>query len=146
MKGHYMMKVLAITAIVGLATAMASGGRDEEQIVEELISKRTDAMSRFYASEIDLKEAETLLKETEKGSLLEKDIENLRSYFRTDIEPVIKYQFTEIEFTEKEEDLLCADVTMDWETGGMEKNEKIRTYYSVICEKEGDSFKLVQFF
>ena len=55
MKGHYMMKVLAITAIVGLATAMASGGRDEEQIVEELISKRTDAMSRFYASEIDLK-------------------------------------------------------------------------------------------
>ena len=146
MKGHYMMKVLAITAIVGLATAMASGGRDEEQIVEELISKRTDAMSRFYASEIDLKEAETLLKETEKGSLLEKDIENLRSYFRTDIEPVIKYQFTEIEFTEKEEDLLCADVTMDWETGGMEKNEKIRAYYSVICEKEGDSFKLVQFF
>lgn len=146
MRGHYMMKVLAVTAVIGLATAMASAGGDDEQIVEELISKRTDAMSRFYASEINLKEAETLLKETEKGLLLETDLENLKNYFRTDIEPVTEYHFVGIEFTEKEEDLLCADVTMDWETAGMEGSERTRAYYSVICEKEGDSFKLVQFF
>lgn len=141
-----MMKIAAVATIIGLATAMASAGGKEEQIIEELISKRTEAMSRFYASEINYKEAEILLKETEKGQLLATDLENLKNYFRTDIEPIIEYQLVGIDFTEKEEDLLCADVTIDWETGGLEGAEKTRAYYSVICEKEDDSFKLVQFF
>ena len=145
MKGHYIIKLLVVIIGLGLATALASAG-DDEDVVKTLISKRTDAMNGFFASELNYKEAEALLVEAEAGRLLEEDLQHLKDYFRTDIEYIESYQISQVEFTEAEENLLCANVTIDWELEGMQGEERYRCDYSVICEKYGDTFRLVQFF
>lgn len=147
MKGRYMMKVILVLCFLIFTTALAfAGGDDRKDVVVKLVSGRTDAMNGFYGSQISYWEAARQLREVETGRLLDEDIDRLKNYFRTDIEYIEDYEIKKVTFTESGEDMLCAVVEMDWQISGTGGIESLNHCYSVICEKEGDAFKLVQFF
>jgi len=136
----------ASACLVLFTSAGVSVKTPEEVIVRQLVSQRNEAMSRYFASEISCWEAGQELREVETGRLLEEETASLREYFRTDIDQVMVFEIREVDFSYISEDLLCAVVQIRWETAGLEGEECFTEDYSVICEKVGNSFKLVQFF
>jgi len=129
-----------------LLTSAGTSAPPEEKIVRELVYLRCDAMSRYFASEMSYWEAGSQLREAETGRLLEEDLAGLREFFRTDIDQVTACRIKEVDFSYSDEDLLCAVVEIMWETEGLEGADCFTADYSVICEKSGETFKLVQFF
>lgn len=140
------MIVMAVI-LSGSASGLAFGDRKEDT-VRELVSRRTDAMSGYFASKLSYWEAGRQLREIEEGRLLEEDLKSMREYFRTDIEQVREYEILNVDFTVKKEDVLCAIVEIQWETEGLGGVECFSGDYSVICEKNQDAevYKLVHFF
>lgn len=137
-----------ITAIfLGTSSGIAFSDQQED-IVADLVCRRTDAMSGYFASKLSYWEAGTLLRETEAGNLLETDLKKMREFFRTDIEQVKEYEIRNVDFTLKDEDILCAVVEIEWLAEGLDGEDRFETTHSVICEKqEGESdYKLVHFF
>ena len=145
-------KILTSAAVIAAIFLGTSSGiafsNQEKNIVEELVCRRTDAMSGYFASKLSYWEAGTQLRETEAGNLLETDLKKMRDYFRTDIEQVKDYEIRNVDFTLKDGDVLCAVVKIEWLAEGLEGEERFETTHSVICEKQtGESdYKLVHFF
>ena len=145
-------KILAAAAvaaaiILGTSFGMASSDQ-QEAIVEDLVCRRTDAMSGYFASKLSYWEAGAQLREAEAGMQLETDLKKMRDFFRTDIEQVKAYEIRNIEFTLKEEDMLCAIVEIAWTAEGLDGEAQFETNHSVICEKQTGEidYKLVHFF
>ena len=143
-----LISMIVMAAILsGSASGLAFGDRKEDT-VRELVSRRTDAMSGYFSSKLSYWEAGRQLRKMEEGRLLEEDLKNMREYFRTDIEQVREYEILNVNFTMKEEDILCATVEIQWETEGLDGVDCFTEFYSVICERnpEEDEYKLVHFF
>jgi len=142
------MKICALVLMIIIFTTTMgfSSSENEEEIVAKLVTERIDAMNLYYSSQINEYEAKQRLKAVESGILLEDDIENLHTYFRTDIEEVKTYTFDEIDVTSSDSDVICAKVSIDWAVEGLAGSEAFCCCYSVICENEGEGFKLVQFY
>ncbi|MGN1414499.1 MAG: hypothetical protein ACI4WY_09675 [Anaerovoracaceae bacterium] len=151
MKGirYKILAAAAVTAAIFLGTSSGIAFSDQkEKIVEDLVCRRTDAMSGYFASKLSYWEAGTQLKETESGIQLETDLKKMREFFRTDIEQVKAYEIRNIEFTLKGEDILCAVVEISWTAEGLDGEDRFETTHSVICERQAgkSDYKLVQFF
>ena len=142
------MKITALilTIIVFTTTMGFSSSDSEEDIVEELITERINAMDLYYESQINEFEAKERLRAVENGTLLDEDIDNLHTYFRTDIEEIKEFDFQDIEITSSDEDVICAQVKLGWNIEGTDGKEILSCSYSVICENDGSGFKLVQFY
>lgn len=145
MKKRGYMVIFTVAVIILAATILASAG-GEEEIVKDLIKKRTDILSDFYAGRSEKKEAIEAIEEIEGGHLLKEDLQNINLYFQTDIEQTKKYDFEEVIITNSDSDIICADVTILWEAEGLSGSETFEVTYNVICELKDDSYKLVQFF
>lgn len=138
-----------LTASVCMLIAVSSifaSARSEEEILKDIISARTDILNDFYSGRIEKEEAIERITAIEGDNLLQEDIENIEKYFRTDIERIKKYSFKNIVVTKSKENMICADVTMTWDTEGTGGEESYESMYDVICYKEEKSYKLVQFF
>ena len=144
-KPGYVAIAAVIIGLIALSGVFAAG-RSDADIVKELITVRTDTLSGFYAGEIERKDAMETINSIEGDHLLKEDLQNIDLYFRTDIEQVKEYSFEKITVTEAEDEMICADVTMKWKAEGLDGEESFTVTYDVICEKDGDSYKLVQFF
>lgn len=144
-----MKKMLMLLFVVALlmttATAFAFAA-SEEKTIETLIAGRIEAMNGFFSSQLAYKEAEEYLRQVEGGSLLTEDLHALRTYFRTDVDRITDWEIEEIKITAKDDDVLCAWVTIAWETADLEGIAKIRESYSVICAQTDGTYRLVQFF
>lgn len=145
MKKRRLVCIAAVSLIVIFTTAFAIAG-SEEAIVKSLICQRTDTLSGFYAGEIDREYAVEKIKSIETSHLMEEDLQNIDLYFRTDIEQVKKYSITRIDITQSDEDMICADVSIRWQSEGIQGKEEFNCNYSVICCKEENAYKLAQFF
>lgn len=146
---YKILTAAAVTAAIFLGTSFGIAFSDQkEAIVKDLVCRRTDAMSGYFASKLSYWEAGTQLKEAEAGKQLETDLKKMRDFFRTDIEQVNAYEIQNIEFTLKDEEMICAVVEIVWTAEGLDGEEQFATTHSVICEKEkGESdYKLVHFF
>ena len=145
-------KILTSAAVIAAIFLGTSSGiafsNQEENIVTDLVCRRTDAMSGYFASKLSYWEAGMQLRETEAGNLLETDLKKMRDFFRTDIEQVKEYEIRNVDFTLKDEDILCAVVEIEWLAEGLEGEERFETTHSVICEKQTaeSDYKLVHFF
>jgi len=122
---EYIIITAAVLGLIALSSVFASA-RTDEDIIRELVSLRTDTLSGFH--------------------LLKEDLQNIDLYFQTDIEQVKEYSFEKISVTKSEEDMICADVTMEWEAEGIDGTDNFTVTYNVICQKDKESYKLVQFF
>ena len=139
----------AVLAAILLGTSYGLAFSNEnENVVIDLVSRRTDAMSGYFASKLSYWESGSILKEAESGELLAQDLKKMRDFFRTDIEQVKEYEILRVDFTLEDDEILCAVVDIHWLTEGIEGEERLVTSHSVICEKQsGDSdYKLVHFF
>lgn len=141
----YIMITAAVLGLITLSSVFASA-RTDEDIIRELVSLRTDTLSGFYAGEIDREDAIKTINSIEGDHLLKEDLQNIDLYFQTDIEQVKEYSFEKISVTKSEEDMICADVTMEWEAEGIDGTDNFTVTYNVICQKDKESYKLVQFF
>lgn len=139
------MLIVSVCILIGISSVFAAA-RSEEEILKDLISVRTDTLNEFYSGRIKKEEAIERITEIEDEQLLQEDIEKIERYFQTDIEQIKKYFFGDITITESEEKMICADVTIQWETEGAGTSESYETTYDVICYKEDKKYKLVQFF
>jgi len=119
---------------------------NNQAIVKQLVMGRIDAMNRFYASEISYMEASAALRSVEAGHLLEEDSTSLRRYFRTDIEEIQTYTISRIELKDRTADFLCAEVDIQWNVTGLDGAETLENTYFAMCEKDGEKFKLTEFF
>lgn len=119
---------------------------NEQTVIKHLLSARIDAMNQFYASEISYMEASAALRRVEAGHLLEEDSTSLRRYFRTDIEEIQTYTISRIELKDRTADFLCAEVDIQWNVTGLDGAETLKNTYFTMCEKDGEAFKLTEFF
>ncbi len=142
------IKIILIFVIIAAATVsfVFASSFGEKETVKELISLRTDILGRFYGGEIEKDDAVEMIKKIESGHLLKEDLQNIDLYFQTDIEQVRGYSFEDIIIRQSDEDMICADVTMKWDSEGIAGSETFSATYNVICYKDEDDFKLVQFF
>lgn len=149
-----------LALIIAATSAGMAGIETEEELVERLVCLRNDAMIGYFASQLDWWEARKMLEEAEAGQALESDLEALRGFFRTDIDEITRYEITDIKLNYSSEDLICALVTISWETAGLDGEAKFPAAYSVICQAEEvqpekeektaensqKTFKIVEFF
>ena len=142
---EYIIITAAVLGLIALSSVFASA-RTDEDIIRELVSLRTDTLSGFYAGEIDREDAIKIINSIEGDHLLKEDLQNIDLYFQTDIEQVKEYSFEKISVTKSEEDMICADVTMEWEAEGIDGTDNVTVTYNVICQKDKESYNLVQFF
>jgi len=144
---HLLKKTAVVLLAVFICIALFSFKSDNnEKIITELVCERTDIMEGYFCGQINLNDAVRAIKQIEKGRLLEEDIRNMKEFFQTDIEAVSMYEVTGTEITYKDENLVCAVMSILWETHGINGKDKTEEVYSVIMEKSENSFKLVQFF
>ena len=151
MKLRYAKAVAAGLAGIGIIMTIwiVSGQLAEshdQNIIRHLIKTRIDAMNLFYASEVSYMEASAELRRVEAGHLLEEDSTNLRRYFRTDIEEIQTYTISRIELKDHTDNLLSAEVDIQWNVTGLDGPEQFKNTYFAMCEKDGEKFKLTEFF
>ena len=142
---HLPKKLAVLPVILLLSTVMASGSGPEDEI-SMLVRQRTDIMNEYFSGHILYKEAAKRIEIIEMGRLLDEDLTAMKAFFQTDIEEITDYAITEVEITDRDETLICAVVTIDWQVYGTEGTESIEGIYSVIAQKSENSYKLVQFF
>lgn len=151
MKLRYVKAVAAGLAGIGIIMTIwiVSGQLTEshdQNIIRHLIMTRIDAMNLFYASEMSYIEASGELRKVEGGHLLEEDTTNLRRYFRTDIDDIQDYSISRIELKDRTDNLLSAEVDIQWNVTGLDGPEMFENTYFAMCEKDGEKFKLTEFF
>ena len=142
-KGVYILIVLVISVL--FATLFASADSDEE-IIKNLISERTDTLSYYYAGLADKKDTMAKISDITTDFLREEDLGNLERYFQCDLEQVVDYKIRDIKVNYSDEDVICAEVVVDWKSNGLRGMENFSNTYSVICKKEENIYKLAQFF
>lgn len=142
-KGVYILIVLVISVL--FATLFASADSDEE-IIKNLICERTDTLSYYYAGLADKKDTMAKISDITTDFLREEDLGNLERYFQCDIEQVVDYKIRDIKVNYSDEDVICAEVVVDWESNGLRGMDNFSNTYSVICKKEENIYKLAQFF
>ena len=142
-KGVYILIVLVISVL--FATLFASADSDEE-IIKNLICERTDTLSYYYAGLADKKDTMAKISDITTDFLREEDLGNLERYFQCDFEQVVDYKIRDIKVNYSDEDVICAEVVVDWKSNGLRGMENFSNTYSVICKKEENIYKLAQFF
>ena len=142
-KGVYILIVLVISVL--FATLFASADSDEE-IIKNLICERTDTLSYYYAGLADKKDTMAKISDITTDFLREEDLGNLERYFQCDLEQVVDYKIRDIKVNYSDEDVICAEVVVDWKSNGLRGMENFSNTYSVICKKEENIYKLAQFF
>ena len=139
----YIIFIAIIVVMFGSAYANANSS---ENIVEDLVCKRIDTLSLYYAGQADEDETKEIIEEITTGHLRDEDLSNIHTYFQTEIEQIQKYEITKIDVTKADETMICAYVTIQWETKTLKGDDNFTHIYSVICENEKNSYKLLQFF
>lgn len=114
--------------------------------ITTLISQRTDAMNGYFEGENTFHHASEILYDVEMGDLLEEDLFNLQAYERTDIETVEYYEIRDVVMVNQGENDISARVTVDWTVYGLEGLDVLTATYNVVCKKDGETLKLVEFF
>lgn len=142
-KGFLCIIILLMCLILGTAYAMANSN---EQIVEKLITQRTDTLSLYYSGQVGKDETKEKIKNITTDFLLDEDLENIEAFFQSEVDQVRGYKITDIDVTQADEDMICAYVTIDWETEGLKGEDNFTYKYSTICKKEENFYKLAQFF
>ena len=142
-KGVYILIVLVISVL--FATLFASADSDEE-IIKNLICERTDTLSYYYAGLADKNDTMAKISDITTDFLREEDLGNLERYFQCDLEQVVDYEIRDIKVNYSDEDVICAEVVVDWESNGLRGMDNFSNTYSVICKKEENIYKLAQFF
>lgn len=144
-----MIKKTALLAAVLLSMGIFTvntAACSEEAIVENLICRRTDALSLYYAGEVNKEKTMETINTVTTDFLRDEDLENLEKYFQCDLEQVLDYEIEDIDITYSDDDVICAFVTINWKSEGVKGRDDFSHTYSVICEKEENLLKLSQFF
>ena len=139
----YIVVIIVIAVLSGSAYANANSS---EKIVENLICKRIDTLNLYYTGQAEKDETEDIIQNITTGHLRDWDLSNIHSYFQTEIEQIDKYKITKIDVTKADESMICAYVTIEWETNSLKGEDNFTHTYSVLCEFEKNSYKLLQFF
>ena len=137
--------IIIIVVCVLFATLFVNAN-SQERIVENLICARTDILSNYYAGLISKEETMTKISDVTTDFLKEEDLTNLEKYFQCDLEQVVDYEILDINVDYWDDEVICAEVTIDWEAEGLKGRDNFSHTYSVICKKEENFFKLAQFF
>ena len=64
------------------------------------------------------------LEEIETDLLKKEDMSNIDLYFRTDIEQVRGYSFEDVSVTLSDGEMICAKVTIKWNSEGLQGSEE----------------------
>jgi len=145
MKRKQVITSAVIISAVLLTTVFATADSDEK-IVSNLINERTVTLSSYYDGDMKKEEAVEIIKKIEADNLMEQDLDNIDRYFQTDIDRIKEFELQNITITESDEDMICADVSIKWDVETVSGSDSFICDYDVICSKEGDKYKLVQFF
>lgn len=145
MKRKYFAAAAIVIAAVLTTTAFAMAGSDEK-IVEDLINKRTVTLNDYYDGDMQREEARQIISDIETGTLMEQDLDNIDRYFQTDIDRIKEFDLVSVKITEADEDMICADVNIKWDVETVTGNDSFMCDYDVILVKEGEAYKLAQFF
>lgn len=135
----------AVLLFMGIFTVNSAACSDEA-IVEDLICRRTEALSLYYAGEVNKEQTMETIKAVTTDFLRDEDLENLEKYFQCDLEQLMDYEIEDIDITYSDGDVICAFVTIKWKSEGLKGRDDFSHTYSVICEKEENLLKLSQFF
>ena len=138
--------ILFITLAVVIMASVHANANSSERIVEDLICKRIDTLNMYYTGQIEALETKEIIEDITAGFLRDADINNIDTYFQTEIEPIKRYDITKIDITKEDETMICAYVTIEWEAESLKGEDNFTHIYSVICENEKKSYKLLQFF
>lgn len=143
---RHLQKKLAVLPVVLLFSTIMASGTGPEGEISALVRQRTDAMNEYFCGQILYKEAAERIEQAETGRLLNEDLTAMRDFFQTDIEEITDYKIKAVDITDIDETLICAVVTIEWELYGTNGKEHMEEIYSVIAQKQENSYKLVQFF
>ena len=143
---RHLPKKLAVLPVVLLFSTIMASGTGPEGEISALVRQRTDAMNEYFFGQILYKEAAERIEQAETGRLLNEDLTAMRDFFQTDIEEITDYKIKAVDITDIDETLICAVVTIEWELYGTNGKEHMEEIYSVIAQKQENSYKLVQFF
>lgn len=114
--------------------------------VGSLVEKRAETMNAYYSGELEYIHAEEILMDILSGELLEDDLYNLKAWEHTDIDMVNDAEIIQVILTEEDDNFLSARVSVSWNVSGLEGNEMFDVTYETVCEKNGKTLKLSQFF
>ena len=138
--------IISIAAVIVLMTTVLAMAGSDEKIVRDLIDERTVTLNNYYDGDMKKEEAREKIKKLETGNLMEQDLENIDLYFQTDIDRINEFEITSVKITHEDEDMICADVCIKWDVDTVTGSDSFICDYSVICVKEGNGYKLAQFF
>lgn len=111
-----------------------------------LVTARAETMNSYYAGELEYIHAEEILREIEVGALLENDLISLKTWQNTDIDMVDEVDILQVVLLEEEPEYLSASVAVRWNVSGINGSEVFDTTYETVCEKNGKTLKLKQFY
>ena len=114
--------------------------------VGALVVKRAETMNDYYTGELEYIHAEEILRDVETGKLLEDDLKNLTAWESTDIDQVDQVEILEVILLEDRGEELSAQVIVNWNVSGLNGAEEFQVTYETVCEKNGKTLKLTQFF
>ena len=86
------------------------------------------------------------MREIEVGALLENDLISLKTWQNTDIDMVDEVDILQVVLLEEEPEYLSASVAVRWNVSGINGSEVFDTTYETVCEKNGKTLKLKQFY
>ena len=151
MRGKVFRTAVILTAILAVVVLFSAGSAGSEGIVRSAICQRAEVMNDYFSGNLSYKAACQILRNTESGVLLEEDIDALTNFFATDIEEVCGYKINHVEINYEDKDIICAFVSMNWVVRSLDELyrssgiEEVVGSYSIIIEKEGNTYRLAQF-
>ena len=120
--------IISIAAVIVLMTTVLAMAGSDEKIVRDLIDERTVTLNNYYDGDMKKEEAREKIKKLETGNRIN------------------EFEITSVKITHEDEDMICADVYIKWDVDTVTGSDSFICDYSVICVKEGNGYKLAQFF
>ena len=139
---------LLVMTVMLVLNGLADSFSEEKTLnrVGELVAARAEAMNDYYVGELEYIHAEEILRDVESGKLLEDDLKNLSLWEHTDIDRVEQVEILEVILLEDSAEELAAQVIVNWNVSGLNGREEFQVTYETVCEKNGKTLKLTQFF
>lgn len=115
----------------------------EEEIIKELMTKRTDILESMLNDDISYEEGKRRLREVEEGKLLTDDMQMIERYADTDYDQVAGMNIYDIEKVSHVSDLITYSVSVNWTLSGYDGIYHDRINYYLGIKAKEKEYKIV---
>ena len=143
-----MKKVYAVNLCVLMfmlfTTGMTAGAADDDELVKDMLSRRTEILEQYFHGGADADECRAELERIESGSLLRQDVENMKAFAATDIESILDFRIRILSCRRSSYGIVKGRVEILYVMAGCGTKRTETCQYFFTAEERSEALKLTQ--